>query len=43
MSLNKKTISKLHVDAATGCEYLSSTGGVISRLTPDGQHMGCQK
>lgn len=32
-----------HVDAATGCEYLSAPGGGITpRLDSDGRHMGCR-
>ena len=29
-------------DAATGCQYLrTSGGGITPRLTQDGKHMGC--
>lgn len=35
---------KPHVDAATGCQYLSVAGGGITpRLNADGQHMGCRQ
>lgn len=34
----------LHRDAATGCQYLStSSGGITPRLSNDGQHMGCKQ
>lgn len=32
----------LHVDAKTGCEYLSAQfGGITPRLDTSGKHMGC--
>jgi len=32
----------LHTDAATGCEYLSTKGGMTPRLTASGQQRGCR-
>ena len=33
---------RLHIDAATGCEYLSNPGGGITpRVNSKGSHMGC--
>lgn len=33
----------LHIDHATGCEYLSkSRGGITPRLDGQGRHMGCR-
>ena len=32
-----------YIDNATGCEYLSSGGGLTPRLGVHGEHMGCAK
>lgn len=35
---------RLHTDASTGCEYLSTpNGGVTPRLNKDGSHRGCRR
>lgn len=33
---------RLSVDAATGCQYLSRSGGITPRLDAQGNHRGCK-
>lgn len=40
----KRSGMALHVDNATGCEYLSvSGGGIAQRFDANGEHKGCRK
>lgn len=40
----KRSGLKLHTDAQTGCQYLSTAGGgVTPRISAGGQHYGCKQ